>query len=581
MLTFGPVWPASAISANFDRVEPPRSDDVVVALSSAFDWPPTLDYLEKTGSTIEAATGKKVRFVRMTPEEMRLAFFLHRIDFFIASSGFFRYVSETGGAQYIATLKSSRMSNARQGMGALYFTHAKNTHLTVLADMRSQRIATISNTDFYAWYVALNDVANLTQYPLHWFGKTHFAGTDKGVLDLVLSRDVEVGILPSCQLEQMIERGLLNPDDIRIINDKTPADYGCRVSSPLFTAPILGAAPHVAEEPLRNTAHAVFSMKSPTNRFQWVVSNDLRNEMHVLSRFDEDLFHKGSANLSRTYEKAAVIGTVILLLALIYAVAVRKTVSQATSELEKAQEEKGHLERAGVVSGLSMLIAHEIRQPLTSITNYAEGLQFYLADQKDEIVNEATSGIQREAQRVSDIVERVRQYAKNQKRPHVKTNIALLVTRARRSVANSIARADDIRFVMPPDAEIVCEPIEIELLLANLMKNALQAVDPETGMVTVTVEPREDEWEIAVEDNGLPISDETFEKLTHPVTSQKINGLGLGLSICRAIVLKHDGLLTYERRSPRGLRAIVRLKKAPVGYATDPYHTPFDDHEEN
>ena len=151
------------------------------------------------------------------------------------------------------------------------------------------------------------------------------------------------------------------------------------------------------------------------------------------------------------------------------------------------------------------------------------------------------------------------------------------MTRARRSVANSIPRADDIRFDMPTVAEILCEPIEIELLLANLMKNALQAVDNDTGVVKVIVKPHDEEWEIAVEDNGLPISDEALEHLTHPVTSQKINGLGLGLSICRAIVLKHDGLLTYERRSPRGLRAIVRIQKAPVGHATDPYHSEYSD----
>lgn len=555
--------------------------EVTVALSTSFDWPATLAFLDRTKRVFEEATGKKVRVVHLDADSMHQAFFLHRIDFFIASSGFFTYVNHTGGAQYVATMKSAHMPSARRGMGALYFTKSTNTHLTSLPDMRSQRVAAISESDFYSWSVTLNDVSNLTKYPNNWFGKTRFPGSDTGVLDLVLSGEVEVGVLPSCQLEQLINRGLVRAKDIHIINDRTPADYGCRVSSPLFTAPILGASSHVSEKLVKEAAQAVFSLRDPLEGFEWVISNDLRNERHVLSHFGGQAFHANGSNVRKTYEKAAVIGSFILLFALIYAAAVSKSVSAATSALEKTQEEKGHLERAGVVSGLSMLIAHEIRQPLTSITNYAEGLQFYLEDKEDEIVNEATAGIQREAQRVSDIVERVRQYAKNQKRPHVKTNIALLVTRARRSVANSIPRADDIRFEMPSKAEIVCEPIEIELLLANLMKNALQAVDPETGVVTVRVASFDEEWEIAVEDNGLPISDETFEHLTHPVTSQKINGLGLGLSICRAIVLKHDGLLTYERRSPRGLRAIVRLKKAPVGYATDPYHTPFDDDEEH
>lgn len=580
------VLVASLLAAGFCVASPGNESDqsgehwerdpneVIIAISTSFNWPAILDFIDRTKTVFEENTHFKVKHVWLNPDEMRQAFFLHRIDFFIASSGFFKYVNEMGGAHYIATMKTSQMPTAREGIGAVYFTRADNTHLYTLPDMRSQRVAAISESDFYSWNIALNDVANLTQYPLNWFGKTRFPGSDAGVVDLVIKKEVDVGILPSCQLEQLFMQGVLQPEDIRIINDITPKNYGCHVSTPLFTAPILGASAHMSENAIRDAAMAVFTFKDRHADFDWVISNDLRNEAHVLSLFGDNAFRANTSNVRKTYEKAAVIGTFILLLALVYAAMIRKSVTIATTQLEKTQEEKGQLERAGVVSGLSMLIAHEIRQPLTSITTYAEGLQFYLEDHNDDIVNEATTGIQREVQRVSDIVERVRQYAKNQKRPHVKTNIALLVTRARRSVANSIPRAEDIRFDIPNNAEILCEPMEIELLIANLMKNALQAVDKETGVVKVIVKSHENEWEISVEDNGLPICDEALERLTHPVTSQKIDGLGL--SICRAIILKHDGLLTYERRSPRGLRAIVRIKKVPVGHATDPYYSEYD-----
>ena len=417
------VLAASLLTAGFCAAAQPdaskSSDDqwkrapneVIIAVSTSFDWPATLKFIDRTKTVFEENTPFKVRHVWLNPDEMRQAFFLHRIDFFLSSSGFFKYVNETGGAHYIATMKTPRMPTARQGIGATYFTKADNTKLSTLPDMRSQRVAAISESDFYSWNVALNEVANQTQYPLNWFGKTRFPGSDTGVVDLVLNGEVEVGILPSCQLEQLFMHGVLRPEDIRIINDITPKDYGCRVSTPLFTAPILGASAHMSESAIRDAAMAVFSLKDPLAGFEWVISNDLRNEDHVLSRFGGNAFRATSSNVSKTYEKAAVIGTFILLLALFYAAMIRKSVTVATTQLEKTQEEKGQLERAGVVSGLSMLIAHEVRQPLTSITTYAEGLQFYLEDQKDDIVNEATTGIQREAQRVSDIVERVRQYA--------------------------------------------------------------------------------------------------------------------------------------------------------------------------
>lgn len=569
---------AHAFDPDLAKENDRQNGELIVAVSDTFDWPATVSFLQETQRSLESRYPDiRIRFVKMDSETMRHSLFLHQIDFFISSSGFYAYASTMGGAHYIATMKLPHMSSARQGMGALYFTRAANTRLETLPDMRSQRVAAISESDFYSWYITLNAVANQTRYPFNWFGKSYFPGSDRAVVDMVLNGQVEVGILPSCQLELLIQQGYLSADAVRPINPIQHKDFGCRVSTPLFTGPILGAASHVSEADRTAISRSVFSVDNSPSGYEWVISNDLRNEMHVLSAFEGAAFRSGDSNINKTYEKAAAIGTIILMLAILYAAIIRKSVADASKELGKAQNEKAHLERAGVVSGLSMLIAHEIRQPLTSITTYAEGLQFYLDDQKDDIITEATTGIQREAKRVSDIVERVRQYAKNQQRPHVKMNIALLVTRARRSVANSIPAADKIRFRLPPDAEIICEPIEIELLLANLMKNALQAVDPETGAVNVVVTPHDDDWEIAVEDNGLPISDEIFEHLTHPVTSQKIEGLGLGLSICRSIVLKHDGVLTYERRSPRGLRAIVRLPKAPVGHATDPYDLEYSD----
>ena len=91
------------------------------------------------------------------------------------------------------------------------------------------------------------------------------------------------------------------------------------------------------------------------------------------------------------------------------------------SELEKTaridRERLSQLERAGFVSEISSMIAHELRQPVASLINYADGLSLYLGGRgKDPVIDEATREITKQAERVASIVDRVRAYAKIVKR---------------------------------------------------------------------------------------------------------------------------------------------------------------------
>lgn len=67
---------------------------------------------------------------------------------------------------------------------------------------------------------------------------------------------------------------------------------------------------------------------------------------------------------------------------------------------------------------------------------------------------------------------------------------------------------------------------------------------------------------LTVVDDGPKIDDATFAELSHPVTSEKLEGLGLGLSICRVIAERHVGRLLFRRMTPKGLAAKLLLPKA-------------------
>lgn len=509
--------------------------------------------------------------------ELQKAVYTRKVDYFIASSGFYLHSNAIGGTTYVATLRGPQSFDASESMGAVYVKKAEKSNVRTLEDMWSQRIASVGPSNFYAWMILRSEIAHLTKYPDSWFGKVIFTGDDDyEALRLVLADRADVAVLPTCQLEAMIAEKLVDPASIALVNEKHHDGFACKSSSPLYAGSVLGAVSGMDPEINKKVAGVLFTTDFSDEQFEWVVVNDFRDERFILEHFGLAPFVSQSVEDAKTrkrFTEALIIGSILLMLALVYGYTLSRTIRLRTRELETANEEKSHLERSGVVSGLSTLIAHEIRQPLTAINSYAEGLQLYMKSNPDEIVTEATTEIRREIQRISDIVDRVRAYAKKQSRPHVKSNLSELVMRARATVTRQSHVSARIEISLPPAAVIFCEPLEMELLFTNLLNNAAQATDGVNGLIKVKMTETLENWIVTVEDNGPEISDETFEKLARPMSSQKIEGLGLGLTICRAIVIKHEGQLSFERVTPHGLCAKVTLPKPAQGLPGDPIIT--------
>lgn len=124
-------------------------------------------------------------------------------------------------------------------------------------------------------------------------------------------------------------------------------------------------------------------------------------------------------------------------------------------------------------------------------------------------------------------------------------------------------------------APIEGDPLELELFVVNTLKNAFHALQsggvehPEIRLrlkadLGVENNPR---WVLEVEDNGLPLDDKKFAELSHPVASEKFEGLGLGLSICRVIAERHRGRLTFRRAEPQGLVVSLSLPQVRTAEA--------------
>ena len=177
----------------------------------------------------------------------------------------------------------------------------------------------------------------------------------------------------------------------------------------------------------------------------------------------------------------------------------------------------------------------------------------------DPVAQRAMEGAQNEARRMAEIVDRVRGYAKRQRRTPEPVDLARMIDEALSHLKPGPKTT--VRREVAPNVFVAGDPLELELLVLNLVKNAVQALDAaEGGTVTVTL-ARTDEFGavLRVTDDGPTLSDEIFAKLLKVSESVKEGGLGLGLAIVRNIVDEHGATLTIERLPERGLAVTVRF----------------------
>ncbi len=524
--------------------------------------------------------------------DLQTAVVSHEADLFLVTSGYYVYLADMGaGVEWIAALKPPFASDPEKASAAVFVARADDGRFNQVSDLRTAIVAAAGQASFDGWIAALDEVANVSQYPKNFFGKTIFLGSSGlPVAEAVLGGDADAGIMRACELETLTAAGLLKPGSLRVVGEKPSDGFACRRSTELYPGPALAAQTYVPERVRHRIAAAVYSMPAADSGHRWTLANDYRAVRRVAEKFAYAPTSRASdakfSAVEERYKYALVIGFLILAASVLYSVSVSKIVARRTKALVKVIDEKdaledharrdrerlSQLERAGIVSELSSMIAHELRQPVASLINYADGLSLYLGGKgHDPVIDEATREIGRQAERVSSIVERVRRYARQKEGLQREIDFCAVVKSAYStfrsgSASSSVRVSADLVDAAPVEGD----PLELELLVVNTLKNALHALleaRVEHGEIKLRLKadleaadnPR---WVLEVEDNGPKLDDEKFAELAHPVTSDKLEGLGLGLSICRVIAERHRGRLAFRRAQPHGLVVSLSLPQA-------------------
>ncbi|MBL0935430.1 MAG: PAS domain S-box protein [Rhizobiaceae bacterium] len=246
---------------------------------------------------------------------------------------------------------------------------------------------------------------------------------------------------------------------------------------------------------------------------------------------------------------------------------------RATEErMRDLQAQLVHMARVSAIDEMGAALAHELNQPLTALMLYLDAVQRAAARdwQEGDLRGQALSNAVREAQPAAGIVQRMRGFLDrgDQRRRAVDLRVLLdeaveLTKMGRRSAGVMITRDDD-----PHLPRIEADPIQVQQVFVNLLRNAFDAVQglerPEIAVAT----RREGRWvTVAVTDNGLGIASEAIGDLFKAFSSGKRKGMGLGLAISRSIAQSHGGDLTVDPGGDgRGARFELAL---PLGEPTE------------
>jgi PAS domain S-box-containing protein len=220
------------------------------------------------------------------------------------------------------------------------------------------------------------------------------------------------------------------------------------------------------------------------------------------------------------------------------------------TESKQSEEMLHRQDKLAAVGQLAAGVAHEIRNPLTSMKGYTEFLQL---DETDENKQEYLEIIMDEINRVNEIVEEFLQLAKPQALILETKNLVPIIQNVV-SLTEFEARKKNITLISDCNVEEIfvrCDENRLKQVILNFIKNGMEAM-PDGGFIKVITELKEDKVQISITDTGIGIPPEQLKRLGEPFFTTKKSGNGLGLMISFKIIESHLGNVFVESEVNKG-----------------------------
>lgn len=222
--------------------------------------------------------------------------------------------------------------------------------------------------------------------------------------------------------------------------------------------------------------------------------------------------------------------------------------------LNELQADLIHMSRLNELGQMVSALSHEVNQPLTAIANYAAGLRRMLAHEDAPALRNAVEKVAEQADRARRIVQSLRSLVRKEARERQLERLEPIIQETSALALIGTSRLVNLDLnIAPGAAHAYIDRVQIQQVLLNLMRNAVEAMgaSPQRKL-SISTRANGDMVEVSVSDTGPGLTPEMRDRLFHPFTTTKADGLGIGLSICRTIIEAHGGELTCQSHEGQG-----------------------------
>ncbi|PAU80139.1 hybrid sensor histidine kinase/response regulator [Halovibrio salipaludis] len=258
------------------------------------------------------------------------------------------------------------------------------------------------------------------------------------------------------------------------------------------------------------------------------------------------------------FENDELTGSVLVFRDITEELAQERALEETRELVAEQREQLAHASRLSVMGEMAAGVAHEVNQPLTAIANYVSLVcRMMEKDTLDQdALSEVLEKITAQSHRASEVIRRIRQFVHQPATGKETVDVARLLAESREfAEVDSRNNAIEVSLSIPEHLPYaVADPVQVQQVVLNLIRNALEASRncSSEEPVEVSAEALEDAVCVRVADRGCGLPEDAEERLFQPFYSNKDEGMGIGLSLCRSLITGQNGEIGFERREGGG-----------------------------
>lgn len=400
------------------------------------------------------------------------------------------------------------------------------------------------------------------------------------VLEELKAGKCEAAIVRTCLLEELSASGQIKENEFRVIEPRPSlSKEHCIRSTELYPGWVFAATKNTSEALRKETTKILFSLPAVQGN-EWSVPRNFAELDNLYKNLKvghyEYLRNWDWKEFIRNYWSFILIVFVVMIAVFLHNLILKQQVERKTERLRQTMKEKmaehqaavsanRHLhdmEKINLVGMLSSMIAHELRQPLTVIRNYSEGLRDILhsQDYDAKVLEEALKVVDEQSIRASSIIEHMRGLIKGKESKVREVDLNSSVPSILETY-KELGGKYEVNLVASGNAPVSVriDPTQFEIVLLNLLNNASEAITHQETkpIITLEISGENGEAAITVANEGFLEHEESFNNLFAVKNSTKVNGLGLGLAIAARVVERWGGQLSIRQHNKEVIACIL------------------------